>query len=113
MATAKKTVSKKETAKKKMVQGRVIVTAHYPRQQESQDEKQLEVLAFESEPASVQACVGHTINMGNYNSARVEARVTLPCYPEEVTECFKRAWDIALKESDAQYQEAIAFRDGK
>lgn len=34
-------------------------------------------------PAKVGAKMGMTINLGNFESARVDAWVELPCYPEE------------------------------
>lgn len=44
----------------------------------------LEVQTFEVEPAKVYAEMGLTLNLGNYESARVLVGVGLPCYAEEV-----------------------------
>lgn len=63
----------------------------------------LEVATFAegTHPAFVRASTGLTINLGNFESARVDVSVTLPCYPEEVREAFGRAWHIVETELQA------------
>ena len=51
------------------------------------DEEVLEesdVHVFVTEPAYIRVSHGMTINMGNYQSLRVDVAVTLPCYVEDV-----------------------------
>lgn len=50
--------------------------------EESQDK--IAVHKFATEPARVMVEYGLTMNMGNFESARLSVAVTLPCYREEV-----------------------------
>jgi hypothetical protein len=60
------------------------------------DEQQetIEVRNFETEPAEVGINYGLTINLGDFNSARVDVSVKIPCYVEEKDEAFANisAW---------------------
>lgn len=47
-------------------------------------QEEVEVKSFTSRPAVVRRSYGMTINMGNYESARVEVGVEVPCYIEDV-----------------------------
>jgi hypothetical protein len=49
---------------------------------------------FETEPALVTAEYALTMNLGNYESARISVSVTVPCYKEEIDEAyeFAQAW---------------------
>lgn len=49
-----------------------------------EDAKELEVHQFVTEPAKVSYEVGLTMNLGNYESARITVGVTIPCYREEL-----------------------------
>lgn len=87
--------------------GSVIVTRQFKngtRQGvvETVKEEQLEVRNFEVQPGSVSAKYGLTINLGNYESARCEALVTIPCYAEEIDDAFKMAWAVAERELQVQ-----------
>lgn len=44
----------------------------------------LEVRRFLTEPARVSVMMGMALNLGNYESARIDVSVALPCYREEV-----------------------------
>lgn len=48
------------------------------------NQEEVEVRTFETQPAVVKRSYGMTINMGNYESARVEVGVEIPCYVEDV-----------------------------
>ena len=50
----------------------------------------------------VKASCGLTLNIGNYESARVDAGVELPCAVEEVSMAFNRAWEIVQEEIHKQ-----------
>jgi len=54
-------------------------------------DEQDEVIAvhkFLAPPAKVGCGMGLTINMGNYESARIDVVVEVPCYKEEVDEAY-------------------------
>ena len=59
-----------------------------------EEEKAIEVHKFITEPAKIHFEVGVTMNMGNYESARINVGVTVPCYQEELGEAYKyaRGW---------------------
>lgn len=56
---------------------------------EQTTEKTLKVEKFVTEPASVGLDLGMTLNLGNYESARVSIALRVPCYKEEVNETFE------------------------
>lgn len=51
---------------------------------EDQVQEPIEVRVFQTVPAMVEAKLGRTINLGNYESIRLEVGVSYPCYREEV-----------------------------
>lgn len=52
--------------------------------EEIKREETIEVVPFEGEVACVSVDAGMTVNMGNYQSAKVGVMIAMPCYPEEV-----------------------------
>lgn len=46
---------------------------------------------YATEPARVTVEYGLTVNMGNYESARVSISVSVPCYKEELEDAYKFA----------------------
>jgi hypothetical protein len=54
----------------------------------------LEVRNFQTAPATVEIGYGLTLNIGNYESARVDVKVSVPCYREEVEDAyaFAKKW---------------------
>jgi len=54
----------------------------------------IEVHRFVVEPAKVQVGRGLTLNMGNYESARLDVGIEVPCYVEEVDSAYEwaRRW---------------------
>jgi hypothetical protein len=79
---------------------RAWVRTTFKNEEEVFEETELEVRAFVTEPALVRAKYGVTINLGNYESGRVDAEVTIPCYVEEIEPAFERAWEIVKKQVD-------------
>lgn len=57
---------------------------------EESKRKVLQVHRFETDPAFVRISAGVTKSTGPYESLRVDASITLPCYAEEVNEVYKR-----------------------
>lgn len=53
-----------------------------------------EVKKFSTKPAVVKRVYGMTINMGNYESARVEVGVEIPCHIEDIDLADKWAADF-------------------
>jgi len=51
----------------------------------------IEVTKFDTEPAKVRVGFGLTINLGNYESARLDVSVEVPCYKEQVDDAYAAA----------------------
>jgi len=60
-----------------------------------EDDEILMVHDFSVEPARVGVEFGITVNMGNFESAKLAVRVEIPCYVEEIEEVYQRASDFA------------------
>lgn len=70
---------------------------------EDLDDHVLRVGEFRTAPAKVLVSKGLTINLGNYESARVTIGVELPCYAEEVAE----VTDAAERMVEARVQNEV------
>ena len=51
-----------------------------------QEAVERQVHVFVTDPAYVRVSAGQTVNLGNYESLRVDVSVTVPCYQEMVEE---------------------------
>ena len=95
---------------KKMTESKMWVRRHYKRVGkeigDDYDETRLAVDVFETEPAQASCSMGMTINLGNYESLRVEVGVVLPCYKEEVEEAQQRCFDLVENELYKKVREA-------
>lgn len=69
---------------------------------ESKDET-IEVKTFVTPPASIELGYGLTLNIGNYESARVDVKLSVPCYKEEVDDAY--AW--AKKWAEERLQQEV------
>ena len=54
----------------------------------STKEEVLAIQRFVTEPAKVSFALGLTLNIGNYESARIDVGVALPCYREELHDAY-------------------------
>lgn len=57
--------------------------------QTTEDMETIEVRPFVTDTARVRASRGVTLNLGNYESARIEVSIDLPCYKEEILPCYR------------------------
>ena len=53
------------------------------------------VQRYLTQPATINAEMGVTVNIGNFESVRVYVGVTVPCYKEEIEDAFHWAKDFA------------------
>ena len=60
---------------------------------ETVSNERIRIRPFISAPASISVKAGITINLGNYESARVDVMLTMPCYPEEVDQVYEDTKD--------------------
>jgi len=111
----KKPARKKRATKKKAVNPIVRVDKVYKSRgiiTESPDEKieQIEVKPFPSDAmiAHIEVASQMTINLGNYESVQCRVGVTLPCYVEELNDCYDSAQhfvDIKLSKEVKEIRE--------
>lgn len=60
---------------------------------------------IEKPKAIVKAGASMTLNLGNYQSARVEAGIELPCDIEDVPQEFDRAWAMVERQLNLKVSE--------
>ncbi len=51
----------------------------------------IEIHQFATQPANVRVEMGMTINLGNYESAKISVCLSVPCYKEETDAAFEYA----------------------
>jgi len=79
---------------------------------EIEREETIEITPFESEAACVALDAGMTVNMGNYQSARVGVMIAMPCYPEEVEAVYGTVKATVEKIVQEEVDELIKQRKG-
>lgn len=75
----------------------------------TQEEKIVEVRRFDTTPAVVRRGYGLTVNLGNYESARVSVEVQVPCYVQDV----EMADEFASTFCEKRIKEEIASIRGR
>jgi hypothetical protein len=63
----------------------------------------IEIKRFVTAPAQIDVGYGMTLNIGNYESARLDVRISIPCYREEVED----AYEYARKWAEAKMQQQV------
>lgn len=64
--------------------------------------EKIKVRPFITDTAYVSVKKGFTLSTGDYQSARVDIMVGMPCYVEEVGEVFKRVTEVVEKLIDRE-----------
>lgn len=57
-------------------------------EESDQDEELISIQKFVTTPAEVEVGIALTMNLGNYESAKLSVHLRLPCYAEEKDEAF-------------------------
>lgn len=60
---------------------------------------------FLTEPAQVQVGMGVTLNLGNYESARIDVRLSVPVYREEINEAYDFVKQYVTKRLEQEVSE--------
>ncbi len=84
--------------------GRLWVQRRYGDKEDRNDEM-IPVKPFVVEPAYVNYSEGATINVGNYQSVRVDVGITLPTYVEEIEGAFEKAKQIVSERINKEIDE--------
>lgn len=80
-------------ASTKTKSGTLTITTRYPNGEEI-EERQVTVKTYPTDAplASVSVEGSVTKNLGNYESLRIQAAITLPCAVEETDDAYAEAW---------------------
>ena len=76
--------------------------------QETEEREHIEIRPFATTPAIVSVKLGRTINLGNYESARVDVGIEIPCYREEVMRIYPAAFNHVAEVIGAEVQKIQA-----
>lgn len=69
---------------------------------EEGDPEVIAVHRFLTEPAQVQVGMGLTLNLGNYESARIDIRLSVPVYREEINDAYEFVRQYVEKRMDKE-----------
>ena len=96
--------------KDKVMTGKVYNDVEYKQSGESvsteYEERHIESVVVPSDHATVEAKLGMTISLGNYEFLRVDAGVTLPCDKGGLKEAYDEAFSITSNELFSRIKQA-------
>lgn len=75
----------------------------------SSADETLAIQRFVTEPARVSVEMGMTVNLGNYESARITVALSVPCYYEERDQAYEYAKRWVEKRTVEEAKEARRF----
>ena len=91
--TTKKTSAKPASkASTKTKAGELIVTSTYKNSEEQHRDLTVKTFPTDAPIATVSVEGSVTKNLGNYESLRIQASISLPCLVEETSEAYDEAW---------------------
>lgn len=73
----------------------------------------IQINRFATEPARVAVSMGMTVNLGNYESVRIDVSITVPCYFEEHEEAYSYARSWVEKRTLEEVNEARRFAQNR
>lgn len=79
----------------------------------SESEDIIAIHKFETEPAKVSVDYALTINLGNFESAKIGVTVTVPCYREELDQAYEFAQAWAEERLTRERDSVTAGRGGQ
>lgn len=102
----------KSMTDRKVQNSTIFVTRSIKRQgveETSGDEDVIAVHQFVAEPAHVTVDYHLTMNLGNYESARIGVSVQVPCYAEEIDEAytFAQSWVASRLEKEKSLVQGV------
>jgi hypothetical protein len=80
---------------------------------EQGDEGIISVHKFETVPAEVEVTMALTMNLGNYETARISVSARVPCYKEEMEEAYRFAERFVTEKVEAERNAIAGRRDKK
>lgn len=99
----------KKGGKKIVKETKVVVTRSFRKngeepEKEEVTEETLEVREFVTTPAETGQALGLTLNLGSYESARIDVRCYVPCYREEVEDAYDFASNFVKERIQREVQ---------
>jgi hypothetical protein len=87
-----------------------VSKTHYEREaliSETHEEDIIQVPKFEGPVANIEVGGGLTLNIGNFQSVRIDVRCQLPCYPilEDMNNCYNVAKNFVEEKIKASVEE--------
>lgn len=76
-------------------------------------EENISIRPFVSQTATVGVKGGATLNLGNFESARVDVFFSVPCYPEEVLDAFEFAKEFVDSKLAGEVKEIRSSTGGE
>lgn len=65
--------------------------------QTTEEMEKIQVRPFVTTPASVSVKFGRTINIGDFESVRIDVMLTMPCYKEEIVSVYTKTRNAVEK----------------
>lgn len=81
---------------------RSFKNSYYKTERETIEDETINVRPFVVEAAEVSLTRGRTINLGNYESVRLDVSIKVPCYLEEAVDAFKFARRFTAERLDEE-----------
>lgn len=111
MAAPKRSRTRKKAVPTQSVEGTKKVWVTPFKNAEEVESEEIEVHVFETEPAYVRVAAGQTINLGDFESLRVDVAVTMPCYAEQVGDTQKECAEWVAARLGAEVDQYLGEED--
>ena len=76
--------------------------------QETEEKEYISIRPFATETVKVGVKFGRTINLGNYESARVDVSIEAPCYVEEAADVYNQCLEFAAQRIAAEADKIVS-----
>lgn len=105
-------------SEEKVAEVRVTVTREFTREGKdlgfsSHSEETIAVRKFVTEPAKASVTMGMTISLGNFEFARIDVGLVVPCYMEEHEDAYEYAKKFVEKRTLEEAKEAKLFAQNR
>ena len=105
---------RKRTTEESVESSTVSVYRTVVGEEDSEEKETINVKKFVTEPAYVRVNAGVTINLGDYQSMRIDVSVSVPCYVEEIERVEREVADfVAARLADEQKEYGVSLMGDK
>jgi hypothetical protein len=107
MARANRLTDNSNTAKSTYVLQQRVFSKEGHLLSEATEEDTIAVHSFITTPAEIGVTLGGTINLGNFESARLDITCKIPAYREEIAEAYEYAFKFADERLNEQLKKML------